>query len=181
MQPPPPPCKGEADAARPQRPTVVTTAEVGVGPDEPMESGESSDEDGGSPVPRSATRTTQGVGTDDGPHDGDDDGDGGGRGGAGTGSGGVAGAGTGPTMPIPKRRRVTRACDECRKKKIKCDGRLPCTHCHVYSYGKSMVFSFGCCVGHHGLQDGPPFPLPQTPRSDRKSWHWPVRYLASTE
>jgi len=35
-----------------------------------------------------------------------------------------------------KRRRVTRACDECRRKKIKCDGKQPCTHCTVYSYGK---------------------------------------------
>ena len=25
--------------------------------------------------------------------------------------------------PSPKRRRVTRACDECRRKKIKCDGK----------------------------------------------------------
>jgi len=25
--------------------------------------------------------------------------------------------------PAPKRRRVTRACDECRRKKIKCDGK----------------------------------------------------------
>lgn len=33
-----------------------------------------------------------------------------------------------------KRRRVTRACDECRKKKVKCDGQQPCIHCTVYSY-----------------------------------------------
>ncbi|KAK0944252.1 Gypsy retrotransposon integrase-like protein 1 [Friedmanniomyces endolithicus] len=33
-----------------------------------------------------------------------------------------------------KRRRVTRACDECRRKKIKCDGTQPCTHCTVYTY-----------------------------------------------
>ncbi|AAS53050.2 AER370Wp [Eremothecium gossypii ATCC 10895] len=33
-----------------------------------------------------------------------------------------------------KRRRVTRACDECRKKKVKCDSRHPCIHCTVYSY-----------------------------------------------
>ncbi|KAJ2906192.1 fungal specific transcription factor [Zalerion maritima] len=39
-----------------------------------------------------------------------------------------------PTMPTQKRRRVTRACDECRRKKIKCDGKQPCTHCQVYSY-----------------------------------------------
>lgn len=39
-------------------------------------------------------------------------------------------------MPVQKRRRVTRACDECRRKKIKCDGKQPCTHCSVYSYGK---------------------------------------------
>jgi hypothetical protein len=37
--------------------------------------------------------------------------------------------------PLQKRRRVTRACDECRRKKIKCDGKQPCTHCTVYSYG----------------------------------------------
>lgn len=41
-----------------------------------------------------------------------------------------------PTMPMQKRRRVTRACDECRRKKIKCDGKQPCTHCSVYSYGR---------------------------------------------
>lgn len=33
-----------------------------------------------------------------------------------------------------KRKRVTRACDECRKKKVKCDGQQPCIHCTVYSY-----------------------------------------------
>lgn len=41
-----------------------------------------------------------------------------------------------PPPPLQKRRRVTRACDECRKKKIKCDGKQPCTHCTVYSYGR---------------------------------------------
>lgn len=40
-------------------------------------------------------------------------------------------------MPVQKRRRVTRACDECRRKKIKCDGKQPCTHCSVYSYGEA--------------------------------------------
>ncbi|KAL3419637.1 fungal specific transcription factor [Phlyctema vagabunda] len=41
-----------------------------------------------------------------------------------------------PRLPAPlqKRRRVTRACDECRRKKIKCCGKQPCTHCTVYSY-----------------------------------------------
>ncbi|KAI2638264.1 hypothetical protein GGS21DRAFT_510432 [Xylaria nigripes] len=41
-----------------------------------------------------------------------------------------------PGLPVPlqQRRRVTRACDECRRKKIKCDGKQPCTHCQVYSY-----------------------------------------------
>lgn len=42
-------------------------------------------------------------------------------------------------LPLQKRRRVTRACDECRRKKIKCDGKQPCTHCTVYSYG-SCIF-----------------------------------------
>jgi len=40
------------------------------------------------------------------------------------------------SIPLQKRRRVTRACDECRRKKIKCDGKQPCTHCTVYSYGE---------------------------------------------
>jgi hypothetical protein len=45
---------------------------------------------------------------------------------------------TDSTVPVQKRRRrVTRACDECRRKKIKCDGKQPCTHCTVYSYGKA--------------------------------------------
>lgn len=43
-------------------------------------------------------------------------------------------------LPMQKRRRVTRACDECRRKKIKCDGKQPCTHCTVYSYG-NLAFS----------------------------------------
>ncbi|KAK4214513.1 putative transcriptional regulatory protein [Rhypophila decipiens] len=46
-----------------------------------------------------------------------------------------------PSMPVQKRRRVTRACDECRRKKIKCDGKQPCTHCSVYSYGNTTLFS----------------------------------------
>lgn len=41
-----------------------------------------------------------------------------------------------PTIsPNLKRRRVSRACDICRRGKIKCDGKRPCTHCTVYSFG----------------------------------------------
>lgn len=36
--------------------------------------------------------------------------------------------------PETKKRRVIRACDECRKKKVKCDGQQPCIHCTVYSF-----------------------------------------------
>ena len=43
------------------------------------------------------------------------------------------------STPTQKRRRVTRACDECRRKKIKCDGTQPCTHCTIYSYGQYMA------------------------------------------
>ncbi|KAG5421051.1 ASG1 [Candida metapsilosis] len=39
-----------------------------------------------------------------------------------------------PSTIEPKRRRVTRACDTCRSKKVKCDGRQPCIHCTVYSF-----------------------------------------------
>src|SRR4051794_32419250 len=49
-----------------------------------------------------------------------------------------------PTAPLQKRRRVTRACDECRRKKIKCDGKQPCTHCTVYSYGRVFVLCVHC-------------------------------------
>jgi len=51
-------------------------------------------------------------------------------------SGGRSATGEASAMPLQKRRRVTRACDECRRKKIKCDGKQPCTHCSVYSYGR---------------------------------------------
>ncbi|CCH43184.1 hypothetical protein BN7_2731 [Wickerhamomyces ciferrii] len=33
-----------------------------------------------------------------------------------------------------KRIRVSRACDTCRRRKVKCDGKQPCIHCTVYSY-----------------------------------------------
>lgn len=52
-----------------------------------------------------------------------------------------------PPKPQPqKRRRVTRACDECRRKKIKCDGKQPCTHCTVYSYGMLVAT---CIAGNN--------------------------------
>ncbi|PIG82257.1 hypothetical protein AARAC_000006 [Aspergillus arachidicola] len=35
-------------------------------------------------------------------------------------------------LNTPKRRRVSKACDQCRRWKIKCDGLSPCTHCRVY-------------------------------------------------
>ncbi|CEP64392.1 uncharacterized protein LALA0_S11e03048g [Lachancea lanzarotensis] len=34
----------------------------------------------------------------------------------------------------PKRLRVPRACDVCRARKVRCDGRRPCIHCTVYSH-----------------------------------------------
>lgn len=49
-------------------------------------------------------------------------------------------------VPMQKRRRVTRACDECRRKKIKCDGKQPCTHCTVYSYGAHTTNGFAFTV-----------------------------------
>lgn len=35
-----------------------------------------------------------------------------------------------------KRRRITRACDDCRRKKIKCDGKQPCSSCAEFNAGK---------------------------------------------
>ncbi|PYH95542.1 fungal-specific transcription factor domain protein [Aspergillus ellipticus CBS 707.79] len=41
--------------------------------------------------------------------------------------------GAGDDSNDPKRRRIARACDMCRKKKIKCDGKMPkCSHCINY-------------------------------------------------
>lgn len=48
------------------------------------------------------------------------------------------------SLPMQKRRRVGRACDECRRKKIKCDGKQPCTHCTVYSYGANNTTCLEC-------------------------------------
>jgi hypothetical protein len=49
--------------------------------------------------------------------------------------------------PLRKRRVVTRACNGCRMKKIRCDGKQPCTNCR-----------YGTCCG--GDQDPTiPFPL----------------------
>jgi len=62
----------------------------------------------------------------------------------------AASASQGSKVPssMQKRRRVTRACDECRRKKIKCDGKQPCTHCTVYSYGQS--YNSVCLYLQHG-------------------------------
>lgn len=45
------------------------------------------------------------------------------------------GVGYQPKTPLQKRRRVTRACDECRRKKIKCDGRLDSLYANDSSDG----------------------------------------------
>ncbi|CAI7584474.1 unnamed protein product [Penicillium pancosmium] len=44
-----------------------------------------------------------------------------------------SGLGAGDETNEAKRRRIARACDMCRKKKIKCDGKMPkCSHCSNY-------------------------------------------------
>ncbi|CCU76019.1 C6 transcription factor (Mut3) [Blumeria hordei DH14] len=40
-----------------------------------------------------------------------------------------------PSTQPSKRRRISRACDECRKRKIKCDGISPCGNCTNYDLG----------------------------------------------
>lgn len=43
-------------------------------------------------------------------------------------------------VPDSKRRRIPRACDMCRKKKVKCDGKTPtCTHC--FNYGRECIYT----------------------------------------
>src|SRR5262245_14865554 len=41
-----------------------------------------------------------------------------------------------PAPASRKRRRITRACDDCRRKKIKCDGKQPCESCADFHSGK---------------------------------------------
>ncbi|KAH8891639.1 hypothetical protein GQ53DRAFT_720276 [Thozetella sp. PMI_491] len=36
--------------------------------------------------------------------------------------------------PVRRPRRTARACDECRRKKVKCNGKRPCGHCQTYGY-----------------------------------------------
>lgn len=58
-----------------------------------------------------------------------------------------------------KRRRVTRACDNCRLKKVKCDGKQPCIHCTVYSYN--------CTYDRPNVRNKKaPVPAPSTPQTD---------------
>ncbi|KAH8888995.1 hypothetical protein GQ53DRAFT_723777 [Thozetella sp. PMI_491] len=38
-----------------------------------------------------------------------------------------------PGPPRPKRRNITRACDDCRRRKIKCDGERPCASCAEFN------------------------------------------------
>lgn len=66
-----------------------------------------------------------------------------------------------PSLPLAlndaKRRRVTRACDHCRLKKVKCDGRQPCIHCTVYS--------FSCTYNRPNVRSkAAPAPLPSLPQ-----------------
>ncbi|ODV96014.1 hypothetical protein PACTADRAFT_20807, partial [Pachysolen tannophilus NRRL Y-2460] len=74
-----------------------------------------------------------------------------------------------PNLINQKRRRVTRACDECRKKKVKCDGQQPCIHCTVYSYEctynqPSIATSTGAGAGAGGTSTGNTNePSPSTP------------------
>ncbi|EEB09594.1 transcription factor [Schizosaccharomyces japonicus yFS275] len=35
---------------------------------------------------------------------------------------------------LTRRQRVLKACDECHRKKVKCDGQRPCSHCVAYNY-----------------------------------------------
>ncbi|SZF05698.1 unnamed protein product [Blumeria hordei] len=45
-----------------------------------------------------------------------------------------AGLTTLPSTQPSKRRRISRACDECRKRKVKCDGKSPCVNCASYRF-----------------------------------------------
>lgn len=66
-----------------------------------------------------------------------------------------------------KRRRVTRACDVCRRKKVKCDGKQPCIHCTVYSYR--------CAYEEPNVRNrrNPGIPTPSDVNADFASHHRP--------
>ncbi|KAJ3352391.1 hypothetical protein GGF32_003779 [Allomyces javanicus] len=44
---------------------------------------------------------------------------------------GSAAPATGGSVPPRKRKRLTKACDVCRQRKVKCDGRIPCGPCQL--------------------------------------------------
>lgn len=56
------------------------------------------------------------------------------------------------TVPIQKRRRVTRACDECRRKKIKCDGRSPVKPHQSFYWRIKMLISENTVYALYRLQ-----------------------------
>lgn len=74
----------------------------------------------------------------------------------------ASGDGSTPSYSRPnelKRRRVTRACDNCRLKKVKCDGKQPCIHCTVYSYN--------CTYDRPNVRNKKALaPAPSTPQTD---------------
>lgn len=82
------------------------------------------------------------------------------------------------SMPMQKRRRVTRACDECRRKKIKCDGKQPCTHCTVYSYGKQVYIVFTSFLKH--LTEGSRLHIRSTVQQASESWSTSTRSTRTT-
>lgn len=48
-----------------------------------------------------------------------------------------------PKVRAHERRRVSRACDVCRRRKERCDGKLPCVHCASRSGGADCHYSPG--------------------------------------
>lgn len=84
---------------------------------------------------------------------------------------------------LQKRRRVTRACDECRRKKIKCDGKQPCTHCTVYSYGWSTQSPppLRLRATHSSILQNAPTTNPPTAGGTPPRNTWRISSIASTE
>ncbi|KAH7322835.1 fungal-specific transcription factor domain-containing protein [Stachybotrys elegans] len=67
-----------------------------------------------------------------------------------------------PREKLPKRRRISRACDDCRRKKIKCDGKQPCSSCAEFN--SECTYQIPSRRNKHQPL-GPPTPLPRDPRT----------------
>lgn len=74
-----------------------------------------------------------------------------------------------PRVALPHRRRVPQACDVCRKRKEKCDGNLPCSHCNSRNKGHFCRYGQPCSPSSNSSRiRSIGSRAPRTPRMSRR-------------